>query len=268
MVKGNRRSGAAAIAALTLAWGLGGCDSAKPTQRPPAPLPTSSAVKAGGPPEARPAPGAAAPIKVSPEERTSAYEVSWSVTTVGKKGSTEQALLLDYQIKALEELYVSDRLWDYDAKHERVDDPYGVYRFVQEGSLRLVFAPAPRPPGVQLGETYTPLYSRVLSGETRRQTVLIKLPIEEYSSLARDVGSPSVPSEVSRVYFVLGYRLRSTMSRAPAPPPRESGAKAGYVVHEPKLIVLALDLVQLPVKRRTGEIERFALPGEPGAAPR
>ena len=244
----------------TLVCALMACDSVKSTQGtlPPAASATGSSSRLGAPPkETRSSPSAPSQFNAPRDARTPAYEITWSVAVVAGE------LKLDYQVKALEELYVSDRLWDDDAAQHRIPDPYGVYRFVQNGSLRLVFAQAPHPPNVMLGKTYQPLYSRVLAGETRRQTVRIKLPVDEYSSLARDVNAPTAVEEVSRVYFVLGVRLRSTIDRAPAPPPRESGESAGYVVYEPTEVILAMDVDKLPVKRRTGYMARFALPGEP-----
>ena len=204
----------------------------------------------------------------SATEKSAAYELTWSLSSMSSTdGEKDQALKLDYAITAFEELYVSDRLWDDDATQHRVPDPFGIYRFVQDGSLRLVFAQAPHPPNVMLGKIYRPLFSRVLAGETRRQTVQIKLPVDEYSILSRNINAPTVLEEVSRVIFVLGYQLRSALDRAPAPQPRETGEGAGYVVYEPKLIISELQVDRLPVKRRTGYMARFPLPGEAGPAP-
>jgi hypothetical protein len=259
------------LVVLTLACALAACDSARPT--PPTLWPAGSAAggasNVGAPPIApRPPPRVPVQIKAPREARTSAYAVTWSVSTeAATKGSDERVLKLDYQVKAFEELYVSDRLWDDDPKLYRVADPMGVYRFVQDGSLRLVFAQAPHPPNVILGRTYPPLFSRVLAGETRRQTVRIKLPVDEYSGLSRNINAPTVLEEVSRVYLVLGISLRSTMGSAPTPPPRESGEKVGYVVYGADNIILAMDVDKLPVKRRTGYMARFPLPGEPGPDP-
>lgn len=205
-------------------------------------------------------------MNASAAEKSPAYELTWSLA-VTASADGKRALLLTYAITAAEELYVADRLWDHDAAHTRVPDPFGVYRFVQDGSLRLVFAQAPHPPNVLFGQLYRPLYSRVLAGETRRETVLIDLPVDEYSSLARDVNAPTVLEEVSRVVLVVGYRLRKAMNQDPLPPPRESPEEAGYVVYEPSLIISELQVDRLPVKRRTGYIARFPLPGEPGPEP-
>jgi hypothetical protein len=253
---------------LTLVCALAACNGSKPTERP---SPTAVGSTTTMPPnEPRPTPSVPSQLTAPREERTSAYAVTWSVSTeAAAKGSDERVLKLEYQVKAFEELYISDRLWNSDPVSYRVPDPFGVYRFVRDGSLRLVFAQAPKPPNVMFGNTYPPLYSRVLAGETRRQTVRIKLPVDEYSALglARDVNAPTVVEQVSRVYFVLGVSLRSTMGGAPAPPMRESGEKDGYVVNGSKNIVLAMDVDKLPVKRRTGYMARFPLPGEPGPDP-
>lgn len=207
-------------------------------------------------------------MKASATERSSAYELTWTLTTMSPTDSAnDDALKLDYAITASEELYISDRLWDDDAAQHRIPDPFGVYRFVHDGSLRLVFAQAPYPPNVKLGKTYPPLYSRILAGETRRQSVTIELPVDEYSSLGRNISAPTVLEDVTKVVFVLGYQLRSTLDRAPTPPPRETADAAGYIVYEPELIISELRVDRLQVKRRTGYIARFPLPGEPGPAP-
>jgi hypothetical protein len=197
----------------------------------------------------------------SAKERTAAYELTWSLGVAGAK------LSLEYQLHALEELYVGDRLWDFDAARKRVADPFGVYRFVDRGSLRLVFAACPPPANVLPSQLYKPLFSRVRAGETRKKTVSLALPVEEYSSLSRDVSAPSALEEVGKAFLVLSYRLRSTLPADPVPPPLETGDDAGFIVHEPQLLVSALDVDKLPVKRRTGYIPRFPLPGEPPPGP-
>jgi hypothetical protein len=198
------------------------------------------------------------------KEQSAAYELTWSLSTIGRADG-EQDLKLEYQLHAFEELYIGDRLWDYDAGHRRVPDPFGVYRFVRAGALRLVFAQAPLPRNLMPRTVYQPLFSRIPAGETQRKEILIKLPVDEYSALARDIDSPTVLEEVSRVFFVLSYRLRSTLDSDPTPPPFESPEEAGYIVHTPQLIISSLDLDpnRLPINRRIGEIARFSLPGEP-----
>lgn len=207
-------------------------------------------------------------MNASATETSSAYELTWSLSfTPQGDGESGSDLKLDYQVKAFEELYVADRLWDDDPIKYRIPDPFGVYRFVQNGSLRLVFAQAPYPANYLPQKIYEPLYSRILAGETRRQSVRIKLPVDEYSSLDRGVNAPTVVEEVSRVFFVLGYDLRSTMDAAPELPPRETEEEAGYIVYSRKLIISELQVEPIPVKRRTGYMARFALPGEPAPGP-
>ncbi|HVJ90926.1 MAG TPA: hypothetical protein VM580_14080 [Labilithrix sp.] len=176
-------------------------------------------------------------------------------------------LKLDYSIKAFEELYVSDRLWSYDDDGNRICDPFSVYRFVVNDALRLVFMQAPHAPNVAPRVLYTPLYSRVRGAETHQRSIAIELPVDEYSSLARNIAAPTVVQTISRVLLVMGYRLRSTMAGDPSPPVNETADQAGFVVNDPKLIVSTLDVERLPVKRRTDYMARFALPGEPGPGP-
>jgi hypothetical protein len=207
-------------------------------------------------------------MKNEAKERTDAFELTWSLAFEGPgPDGKPEALRLEYRIHASEEIYVSDRLWDYDRARKRVPDPFGVYRFVHEGSLRLVFAQAPWASNMEPSIVYVPLFSRIRAGETRANAISLKLPIEEYSSLARNVAAPSALEEVPRAYLVMGYRLRSTMDKDPQPPPSE-GADVGYVVHDPKLLISSLETDPIPVKRRTGYMPRFPLPGEPPPGPK
>jgi hypothetical protein len=198
-------------------------------------------------------------------ERSATFELIWSLSTMNA-ADNHHALKLDYQVKAHQELYVGDRLWDYD-KHRRVAaDPFGVYRFVHNGSLRLVFAQAPHAPDFVPRIVYAPLYSRVLAGETHHGSVLLAMPVEEYSALARDTKAPTTTEEVSRVTLVLSYRLRSTMDADPVQHSKEAKFR-GYIVHGPQTVISSMAVDKLPVKRRTGYIARFPLPGEPEPAP-
>jgi hypothetical protein len=195
------------------------------------------------------------------KERSAAFELSWSLTVEGA------VLELAYAISAAEEMFVADRVWDYDSQYQRIPDPFGVYRFVCDGSLRLVFAQAPWPPNIVPLLVYHPLYSRVRAGETHRRSLRIALPVDEYSSMARDVDSPVALEEVSRATLVMGYVLRSSLDADPEPPINETVEEAGYVTNYTDLAISSMDVVALPVKRRTGYIARFALPGEPPPGP-
>lgn len=192
--------------------------------------------------------------------------LTWSLDRFVRDGGGP-ALRLTYEVEAHEELYLADRLWDDDPVQYRVPDPHGVYRFVREGSLRLVFAPPPAPPNIQLLKYYEPFYSRVRAGETRRREVEVGVPVDEYSALARDVSAPSALEEVSRVYLVMGYRPRATLAADPVPPINETAEETGYIVHDPSFVLSSLDAEPIAVRRRTGYVARFPLPGEPGPPP-
>lgn len=193
------------------------------------------------------------------------YRLTWSLDR--REGADGAPVLhLAYALEAHEELYLADRLWD-DPGQQRAPDPYGVYRFVRDGSLRLLFGDPPAPPNIHLLKYYEPLYSRVRAGETRRHEVDIKLPVDEYSALARDVRAPGVVEEVTQVHFILGYRTRASLSEDPVPPPRETPEGAGYIVFAPVYIVSSAPTPPIAVRRRTGYVARFALPGEPGPPP-
>lgn len=209
-------------------------------------------------------------MKRSTRESSAAYELSWSLDTIeapDAAGVVGPALELELELEALEELYLGDRLWDYDKSRARVPDPRGVYRFVHDGALRLVLARAPSPSNVMPRVVYEPLFSRVEAGHKHQRKIVIGLPVDEYSSLARDVTEPTTLVELERVTLILAYRLRSSMEADPAPPPIETAEAAGYIVHDPKLIVSSLEVDKLQVKRRTGYMARFALPGEPKPGP-
>lgn len=191
-------------------------------------------------------------------EKTASYELLWSLER-NNQGEGSPALKFNYQLKAIEELYVSDRLWDLTNEGRRIPDPFGVYRFVSDGRLLLVFAQAPAPPNVYPRIRYEPLFSRIAAGETRKNSVLLSLPVEEYSGLQRNTKAPSEDTPVSGATLVLGYRLRSTLAKDPEPPLRESEKESGYVVHDPQLIISSLDIDPLPVKKRV-HMARFVLP--------
>lgn len=195
------------------------------------------------------------------KERKPAFELSWSLA------ANDDVLTLDYRIDAFEEMYVSDRLWDYNGAKKRVRDPFGVYRFVTDDTLRLVFAQAPYPSNVDPMIIFQPLYSRIAAGAEHRGSVQLSLPVDEYSALARDVRAPTVVEHVSRAMLVMNYKLRSEMSEDPSPPPNES-ADSGYIVYNVSQLTSTIGELALPVKRRTGYMARFALPGEPPPGPR
>lgn len=206
----------------------------------------------------------AGPIEVaSAQQRTDSYELTWSLRTVEEPAEPASArLVLEYEFEAFEEIYVGDRLWsDWsdDPPRRRVPDPFGVYRFVSDDSLWLVFAMSPLPEDIEVNVVFAPLYTRIRAGETHRRTIAIALPVAEYSALARNVDAPSTLEEVSKVTLVLSYRLRSSLEAESTPPPRGS-VESGYRVHNPRYIVSTLAVAPLPVRRRTGKIPRFALP--------
>jgi hypothetical protein len=197
------------------------------------------------------------------KEDTPSYVLEWSLTAKG----TEE-IVLAYAIKAFEELYVSDRLWDRKRDGIRIKDPFGIYRFVRDGSLRLAFTQAPYPPNVSPMEIFQPLFSKVDAGQTHGGSVSIALPVDEYSSLARNIAAPNEIVTVTRVHFALGYALRSELRADPIPPIKETAEEAGYIVHTDKRIVSTCDVPsRIQVKQRTEYMARFALMGEPAPAP-
>ncbi len=194
---------------------------------------------------------------------TAAFSLNWTLRIDrGASADAPGTLTLAYEIEAREEVFISDRLWDFDDDRNRIADPFGVYRFVVGDSLRLVFAQAPLPRGVVPRLTFQPLYSRVRAGETLRKQLTLSLPVQEYSSLSRNIDAPSELERVARVTLVMGHRARSAMQSDPAPPPFESADDAGYIVHSPSIITSTMTVDPLPVLRRTQSMARYALPAD------
>jgi hypothetical protein len=171
-------------------------------------------------------------------------------------------LALHYAIEAVEELYVADRLWDRDDGKGPVRDPFGVYRFVHDDTLRLVFDQAPLLRGNPIPRNvYKPYYSRVVPGVKHEREVEIRLPVDEYSSLARDIEAPTTLVQVSRVQLIIAFRLRSSLESDPRAP-RGDGEGIGYIVHDPRHMISSVEVGRLSVRRRSDPIARPILPGD------
>ena len=190
------------------------------------------------------------------------FQCLWSLTESGSEGTEgERTLKLAYQIEARSELYVADRLWRFDASRSVIPDPLGVYRYVRDDSLRLVFDTSPMPPNTSVRVTYAPLYSRVLPGKVHARELTLTVPVEEYSSAPYDSTAPTVIERVARVVLVMAYRLRATMDRDPAPPIGESEG-VGFVVANPSRFISSVAVSPLAVRCRTVPFARYALPGD------
>lgn len=208
-------------------------------------------------------------MKSTTREDSASYVLRWSVSgesSVATATASGPTLTLEYEMEALEEIFITDRLWVTDKAGDPIPDPFGVYRFVHDGSLRLVLAQAPSPSNVDVLESFRPHCSRIQAGEVRRVAIPIGLPVDEYSSLSRNVAEPTVAELVSKVHFVLGIRRRSDMDADGAPPPREM-PDGGYLVGRTTSIVSTCETEGIPVRRRTGYMPRYPLPGEPGPGP-
>jgi hypothetical protein len=192
-----------------------------------------------------------------------AFDLVWSfgVEPDPQVPSNPPSAKLRYEVRAREEVFLSDKLWDYDSKAVRIPDPFGVYRFVHGMSLRLFFGQAPWPEGRSFRNVYKPLFSRVAAGGVHSRTVPLAVPIDEYSALERNIAAPTEEEVVARVTLVLDYRLRSEMKDDPKPPPFEDES-VGYIVHDPQQLVSKLDTDDLPVKRRVEPIARIMLPSD------
>lgn len=192
-------------------------------------------------------------------------DVRWSAHA---EGAGQPRLRVSLEVSAHEELFVSDRVWDYDPNGKRIDDALGIYRYVVGSALRLVLAPAPLPLPIMPRVTYRPLCSRVRRGEVLRRSFDLALPVDEYSSLERRIAAPSDTIHVERLELVLGYRLLSSLKGEPRPPAKEDGEKVGFIVHDLDLIVDAQSIPPLAVRRRAEPMTRFYLPWDPDAVRR
>ena len=197
-------------------------------------------------------------MKLTQKETTNpAYELTWSIET------QESVLTLAYAITAREELYVTDRVWDFTKEGKRIDDPFGAYRFMREDNLRLVFEQPPIPEDREVSVYYTPLSSRIAAGDTHERQITLAVPVDEYSALGgRAIDAPTTEVVAESVTLVMGYRLRSSMEEDPIPPAAEDAGKVGYVVWNPKRIISTIDNASVRVKMRNGPIPRYRLPGD------
>jgi hypothetical protein len=206
-------------------------------------------------------------MMVSARERSTSYSLRWSLNVPGAGAGGADPLTLEYEIEAIEELYVADRPWDFDREGKIVPDPFGIHRYVRDGSLRLALAKVPYPSNLRPFYKFFPYSSRVAPGATHRGRVQVSLPVDEYSPLARDVSSPTADEFVSTVYFVLAYRLGRTLDAPPAPPPGYRPEDVGYDVPTTEQMISSVSVDPLRVKRRVGPMPRLALPGEPPPGP-
>lgn len=198
---------------------------------------------------------------VSAKETAKGLTLTWSLQFV-EPSQEGQVRMLDvrYHVEATEDLYLGDRVWTYDqAGHRRVD-LQGVYRFMVRRDLRLVFAQSPLPPDTEYRHVYAPYFSRLGAGEKMEKHVRFPVPVDEYSAFARDIDAPTTIEYASTVTFVMGYRLRATMTTDPIAPPFESPDEAGYIVHDSQLLISSAAVEHLPVKCRNQAIPRFMLP--------
>lgn len=198
---------------------------------------------------------------VSTKETAKGFTLTWSLQFV-EPSHEGQARMLEvrYDVEAAEELYLGDRLWTYDQAGHRRANQQGVYRFVHRRDLRLVFAQSPLPPDTEYRHVYAPYFSRLGAGEKLEKLVRFPVPVDEYSAFARDIDAPSTIEYVSTVTLVMSYRLRAAMTSDPVAPPFESPEEAGYIVHDPQLLISSAAVEHLAVKYRSQLIPRFMLP--------
>jgi hypothetical protein len=162
------------------------------------------------------------------------------------------------------EIFVFDRLWTLDSSSRQAPDREGAYRFVRDGTLRLLLGPCPLPRRWQVTYRNVPHASLVPPGGSLALAISSAGPVGEHGAyFPEPPGSATTKVHVERVELVVQY-AEAPRDLAAAP----SGLFPGAFV----LPAAALDglrsavapspRVELDVLRRADDFDRLTLPGE------
>jgi hypothetical protein len=164
------------------------------------------------------------------------------------------------------EALLLDRLWTSDRKGVRAWDPEGAYRFADKGSLRLLFGPAPIAPNTSWADPMWPHLTRLAPGDEVARRLDLAAPIEEYSALFLPL-DPSTgsytPARVDHIDVLMRYALPVDGVKTR---PSFIDPKVPALAASPGVMRTAHTRIATPpfeVLRRTDEVERVKLPGEP-----
>jgi hypothetical protein len=91
------------------------------------------------------------------------------------------------------DLFVLHRLWSYTGGGKRWDEE-GAYRFVDKGSLRLLFGPAPLPLDIMVEDYQWPLATRLAPDHELPVQVSLRAPIQEYTTFL-PLPQPPLPTQ-------------------------------------------------------------------------
>jgi hypothetical protein len=169
-----------------------------------------------------------------------------------------------------EAIYVYATLWTLDALGHFIADPGRIYRFVQGGTLRLLFGACPLP------RAMTPLYRNIphvkLVKPDASLTVetALPMPVEEHN-----VYFPPQPNsrfeqvEVSQTELFVQYleARQELMTRASLVDPASLEILTPTAHESARTLRSAPIPLTLSVRRRTDAFERLRLPGEPPEKP-
>jgi len=161
------------------------------------------------------------------------------------------------------EVFVLHRLWVADMKGNRTWDPEVVYRFVDKGSLRLLFGPSPISPNMSVNDPQLPHATKLAPGEKLALKVELTAPIQEYCLFfPASLRSKLTPTRVHRIDVITQFAVP------------EDGVIAKPSFIDPQAFWMSMGRSQLrsthtslevsPFEsmRREGFIERPKLPGE------
>lgn len=98
--------------------------------------------------------------------------------------------------------YILHKLWVAELSGKRKWDPEVVYRFVDKGSLRLLFGPSPLAPNMSVNNAQFPHATKLEPNQKLALSVELMAPIREYSLFYPKEEGPAVtytPTRVNRV---------------------------------------------------------------------
>lgn len=172
-------------------------------------------------------------------------------------------------------LLVFDKLWGGDSSGKVSQDQLGIYRFIEDGTLRLLLGQAPPPANKNVLYRNVPYLTRVEAGATLEHDIVVAAPVREHNVYfpppkkkgSEDQRDDDVPqgftTDVAKSVELFVEYLVATPDIKTFPSPFLPGAlnldtpgawsRALLVRSGPKPLAV-------PVLRRTGEFQRWTPP--------